>query len=157
MYIEKVHTIRRNLEGHNKDPLEILKRILSGNQAYFSTQAINPKQVEKIISHVKSSKASGLDNLDTYILILTRKAIEPSVFHILNLSIQTNKCPTKWNVAKIIPLYKGKGCKFEPKNYRHVAILPILSKIFERAIFQQLISFMDGNNFVNPNHHAYCI
>ena len=67
----------------------------------------------------------------------------------------TNKFPTKWMIAKVVPLYKGKGCKLDPKNYRPVAILPILSKVLERAMFQQLVTYMDGNKFFNPNHHAY--
>ena len=41
------------------------------NQAIFITQA--PGQVEKISSKPKKSKASGQDNLDTYILKLTKK------------------------------------------------------------------------------------
>ena len=55
-----------------------------------------------------------MDNLDTYIFKLTKKSIVPSVCHILNL--MTNKFPTKWMIAKVVPLYKGKGCKLDPKN-----------------------------------------
>ena len=148
-YIDKVQTIRRNLQGQNKDPLELLRQRLKGNQASFSSQAVTPEQVEKIIGQLKNSKASGLDNLDTYILKLTKKSIVPSVCHILNLSLTSNKFPTKWKIAKIVPLYKGKGSKLDPKNYRPLAILPILSKVLERAMYQQLVSFMDNNDFFN--------
>ena len=86
---------------------------------------------------------------------LTKKFIVPIVCHILNLSLTTNRFPTKWKIAKVVPLYKGKGSKLDPKNYRPVAILPILSKVLERAMFQQLVNYMDTNNFYNPNHHAY--
>ena len=79
----------------------------------------------------------------------------PSVCHIVNLSIGSNKFPNKWKIAKVVPLYKGKGAKSDPKNYRPVAILPILSKVLERSIFLQIVSFMDGNNFFNPSYHAY--
>ena len=154
-YIDKVQTIRNNLQGHNKDPLEVLKNTLAGNQATFSSQAISPDQVDKIISHLKNSKSSGLDNLDTYILKLIKSTIVPSVCHIVNLSLTTNRFPTKWKIAKVVPLYKGKGSKMDPKSYRPVAILPILSKVLERAMFQQVVYFMDSNNFFNPNHHAY--
>ena len=154
-YINKVHTIRGSLQNRDKDPLEVLRKVLDGNQASFSTQAVTPEQVDKIISQLKNSKASGVDNLDTYILKLTKKTIVPSVCHILNLSLMTNKFPTKWKLAKIVPLYKGKGSKLDPKNYRPVAILPILSKVMERAMFLQLVNYMDSNNFFNPNHHAY--
>ena len=77
-----------------------------------------------------------MDDLDTYIIKLTRAQTIPSVCHILNLSIQSRKFPTKWKIAKIVPLYRGKGSKLDPKSYRPVAILPILSKVLERAMFK---------------------
>ena len=145
-YIDKVKTIRSNLQGHNSDPLAVLKKTLNGNQSSFSSQAISPDEVDKIIRELKNSKACGMDKLDTYIIKLTRQAIVPSVCHIINLSLQSNKFPTKWKIAKVVPLYKGKGNKLDPKNYRPVAILPILSKVLERAMFRQLVSYMDDNN-----------
>ena len=111
--------------------------------------------MDKIIKHLRNSKSAGVDQLDTYILKLARKKIVPAVCHILNLSIQSNRFPTKWKIAKVVPLYKGKGSLFDPKNFRPVAILPILSKVLERAIFLQVLGYMDRENFFNPNHHAY--
>ena len=96
-----------------------------------------------------------MDKLDAYILNLVKKIIVPSVCHILNMSMSSNKFPTKWKIAKVVPLYRGKASKLEPKNYRPVAIVPVLSKVLERAMFQQLVMYMDNNNFFNPNHHAY--
>ena len=154
-YIDKVRTIRRNFRGQDRDPLRILRKRLQGRQASFSTRAVTPDEVDKVIRNLNNSKASGLDNLDTYILKLTRNEIVPSVCHIVNLSLQANKFPNKWKVAKIIPLYKGKGCTQDPKNYRPVAVLPIMSKVMERLMFQQIVNYMDVNNFFNPNHHAY--
>ena len=154
-YIDKVRTIRENLPDRGRDPLKVLKDVLHENQAVFSTQAVHADQIDKIIRELKNSKSSGVDNIDTYILKITRKWIVPSVCHIVNLSIGANKFPNKWKIAKVVPLYKGKGAKSDPKNYRPVAILPILSKVLERSIFLQIVSFMDGNNFFNPSHHAY--
>ena len=113
-YIEKVQKIRRDLQGQHQDPLQVLRNRLAKNEATFSIQAIHPEQVDKIISNLKNSKASGMDNLDTYVLKLTKKSIVPSVCHILNLSLMTNRFPTKWKLAKVVPLYKGKGCKLYP-------------------------------------------
>ena len=146
-YIDKVKTIRSSFMELARDPLEVLRKRLQGNQASFSTKSVSPEDVDKVIRGLKNSKASGLDNLDTYIVKLTRNVILPSVCHIVNLSIQTNKFPTKWKIAKVVPLYKGKGFKLEPKNYRPVAILPILSKVLERVILPL------NNNCNAPNVH----
>ena len=139
----------------NEDPLATVRQLMAGRDVNFSLTAVSAEKVDKIIRELKNSKSTGVDELDTYILKLTRKSIVPSICHILNLSIQSRKFPTKWKIAKVVPLYKGKGGKFDPKSYRPVAILPILSKVLERAMFNQVLSHMDGNNLFNPSHHAY--
>ena len=154
-YINKVKSIRQNMPAQKKDPLDTLRKKMQGRTQTFTPAPVTPDQIEKIISSLKNSKASGVDEVDTYIIKLVKSDIVPAVCYIVNLSIQTNRFPTKWKIAKVIPLYKGKGCKFDPKNYRPVAILPILSKILERAMFTQVLSHMDSNKFFNPSHHAY--
>ena len=154
-YINKVKSIRQNMPAQKKDPLVTLRQRMQGRSQTFSSAPVTPDNIEKIISSLKNSKASGVDMVDTYILKLIKSDIVPAVCHIVNLSLQSNKFPTKWKIAKVIPLYKGKGCKFDPKNYRPVAILPILSKILERAMFIQVLSHMDSNKYFNPSHHAY--
>ena len=51
------------------------------------------------------------------------------------------------------------------KNYRPVSILPILSKVYEKLVLQQLAVFMRGNQFtintnqaiekITPQQHYY--
>ena len=139
-----------------KDPLSTLKELMSDrNTPAFSLSAVAPAEVDTIIKNLKNSKSAGVDELDTYILKLTRKHIVPAVCHIVNLSIQYRKFPTKWKISKVVPLYKGKGSKFDPKSFRPVAILPIISKVMERVMFKQVLRHMDNNKLFNPSHHAY--
>ena len=143
------------MPAQKKDPLSTLRQRMHGRSRPFSPTPVTPDQIEKIISNLKNSKASGIDMIDTYIIKLIKAEIVPAVCHIVNLSIQNNRFPTKWKIAKVIPLYKGKGCKLDPKSYRPVAILPILSKVLERAMFLQVLRHMDSNQYFNPSHHVY--
>ena len=59
-----------------------------------------------------------------------------------------------WKNAKIIPLHK-KDDQLNPKNFRPVAILPIFSKVLERAIFNQVVQYLSSNHLLHPSHHAY--
>ena len=56
--------------------------------------------------------------------------------------------------VRIIPLHK-KDDLLNPKNYRPVAIIPILSKVPERVVFNQMIQYLNKNNLIHSNHHAY--
>ena len=154
-YIDKVKLIRQNMPAQKKDPLTCLRQRMQGRAKPFSPSPVTPNQIEKIISNLKNSRASGVDFIDTYIIKLIKPDIVPAICHIVNLSIQTSRFPTKWKIAKIIPLYKGKGCKLDKKNYRPVAILPVVSKVLERAVFMQIVRHMDSNKYFNPSHHAY--
>ena len=42
----------------------------------------------------------------------------------------------------------------QPKSYRPVALLPILSKVLERVVFGQFVKFLDDYNLVHPNLHG---
>jgi hypothetical protein len=50
----------------------------------------------------------------------------------------------KLEEAQVVPLHK-KNSQLEAGNYRPVSILPVVSKFFERATYQQLIDYFDNN------------
>ena len=124
--------------------------------AGFTLTCVTPKNIDYIIKNLKNSKACGLDNIDTYIMKLARPYIVPAVTHIVNLSITTLTFPKAYKVAKVVPLYKGKDSPVTaPKSYRPVALLPITSKVLERVVHTQLMSYMDQHQLWHPQHHAY--
>ena len=45
-----------------------------------------------------------------------------------------------------------KDDKQNVKNYRHVSLLPICSKIFERLIYKVMFDFLTENDLLSPNH-----
>ena len=143
-----------NLPPPISDPLSKLKQIMGTRQSTFSLKPVHPDQVLDIISGLSNSNAFGLDQIDTSTIKLVKYEILPAVTHILNLSISTGKFPTAWKKSKVIPLHK-KGDLLDPKNYRPVAIVPILSKVLEKAIFLQMMTYLVENNLLHPNHHAY--
>ena len=153
-FIEKISLIRKKLPNPTDDPLQMLRHLMVNKTAQFSLSPVHPDTVRKIILSLKNSKACGVDNIDTYIIKLMVDEIVPPVTHILNLSIQQAVFPSMYKVAKVIPLLK-KGDPLEAKNYRPVALLCIISKIIERAIYLQIVDYMNTNSFFHPNHHGF--
>ena len=71
------------------------------------------------------------------------------------LSISTGKFPRIWKYAKVVPLLKSQSSDpILPKSYRPVALLPILSKVLEKAVFTQLVTYLESNHLVHPNLHG---
>ena len=154
-FIEKIKTIQTGmLQIIGTDPLATLKALMKNRSCVFKMKAVHPDTVDKIISTMKNSKASGLDNIDTYILKLAKQEIVPAITHIVNLSIEQGVFPEKFKYAKVIPLHK-KDDWLNPKNFRPVSILSNLSKIVERAVFLQLIEYLNEKNLLHPNHHGF--
>ena len=152
-FMNKVERLKQGIPDSHSDPLALLKETMSQRSVSFSLQAVHPDEVLKIIQQLKNSKSTGLDYLDTYTIKLAAKHILPAITHIINLSIRDSAFPTSWKKAKVVPLLK-KGDPLDPKNYRPVALLPILSKILERAIFSQLVKYLEENSLIHPNHHG---
>ena len=153
-FVNKISTIRQGLPTPTDNPLKTLQNMMKNRTAIFSLACVHPDTVKKIILGLKNSKASGVDNVNTYIFKLMVDEVLPAVTHIVNLSIQEASFPSLYKLAKIIPLLK-KDDPLVPKNYRPVAILCIISKVIERAIFMQIVEYMNENDFFHPNHHGF--
>ena len=111
---------------------------------------VHPDGVMKIIKELKNSKSTGTDNIDTK---LVAEDILPAITHIINLSIRQQEFQDSSKLAKVILLLK-KGDPLVPKNYRPVALLPILNKILDKAVLLQIVDYLDSNHLIHPNHYG---
>ena len=46
--------------------------------------------------------------------------------------------------AAICPIYKGEGSKSSPNNYRPISVMPIVARLFEKIIQNQLYDYIKG-------------
>ena len=127
---------------------------MNGVTCKFSFKAVTPDQIDSIISNMSASKSCGTDEIDAKIIKLGKQQLIPAITHIVNLSISSGNFPENWKCAKIIPLHK-KDDKTNPKNYRPISLLPVVSKILERSVFIQFVEYLEGSNIMNPAHHGF--
>ena len=107
---------------------------MKNRNSIFNLQTVHPDVVDKIIANMKGSKSCGLDDIDASIIKLARVDLVPAITHIVNLSIIQKSFPVAWKSAKIIPLHK-KNDMTDPKNYRPVALLSVLSLRYWKELF----------------------
>ena len=53
-------------------------------------------------------------------------------------SVQGWRVPLSWKVSRITPVYKCRGSVTDPRFYCPIAVLPMLSMVFERVVYSQL-------------------
>ena len=73
---------------------------------------------------------------------------------IFNLTIELNVIPAEWKKAKVTPLHKS-GTKDDPRNYRPISVLPVVSKVLERLIHKQLAGYFDGHNLLCKSQSGF--
>ena len=79
---------------------------------------------------------------------LNNQSISQILTIIFNISIREGCFPTAMKQAKIIPIHKGDSV-LSVGNYRPISLLPIFSKIFERLIYNRLVTFITENKILS--------
>ena len=111
-------------------------------EANFEIPPVSTSFVQKQLDALDPSKATGLDGLSAKFLKLGSSVIATPVAKILNLSIATGICPDNFKKAKITPCFK-KGDKSDMSNYRPISVLPLLSKLIEKHVAENLKSYLN--------------
>ncbi|KAL3613152.1 hypothetical protein CASFOL_042999 [Castilleja foliolosa] len=122
-------------------------------QSFFITP-VTVAEVLKELRTLKNTSAVGHDEISTRILKVTSKWIALPLSHIINLSLESGTFPLDLKLSIIKPLYK-KGEKEKLDNYRPIALIPVLAKLFERVIFVRLISFSDKYNILVNEQNGF--
>ena len=105
--------------------------------------------VVKTLQGLKASKASGLDNISLRMLKDAAVVVAKPLTRIVIESLSQGTVPSEWKYAKITPLYK-KGMSTYMDNYRPISVLPVVSKVLERAVHHQLHSFLSEHKLLSP-------
>ena len=105
------------------------------------------ENVALTLKNLKVSKSTGLDKIPAKVLKIASSiiAIAPSLTFIFNLSLSSGIFIDDWKNARVCPVYKGNDCR-DMGNYRLISILPIISKVFEKEVFQQLYHYLKVNS-----------
>ena len=130
-------------------PLENFEGILG-----FNFQPETTKSVEKYINSLKINTSTGYDDISAKILKDASATIAPYLSNIINLSYEMKIFPESMKKATITALHKKKDVNII-SNYRPISILPALSKVMEKSATVQLVEYLEQNNILSRNQHAY--
>ena len=103
---------------------------------------------------MNSKKSSGHDGLSLNFLKDIKLELAKSITLIINQSLNTGIFPDKLKIAKITPIHKQND-KTRIDNYRPISLLPAISKIIERAIFDQITTYFNINKRFHNNQYGF--
>ena len=113
--------------------------------------------IEKIINAVKELRPTSAPGPDGFPAVLLKKCASVIAYPLLLLyrkSFDEGTVPQSFKRSNITPLFKS-GNRGLAENYRPVALTSHLSKIFEKIIRCQLLSFFEENSILNKNQHGF--
>ena len=124
------------------------------DRAEFNFKTIEVKDIRAAFAKVKTAKSFGIDNISSYFLKLALPFIGNSLAALFNTSIETSQFPDSWKVARVTPIFK-EGDKTEKSNYRPISVLPVISRLFEKLVFDQLYQHMEENHLFSPDQSGF--
>ena len=120
----------------------------------FEFKPVDESKVSGYLGRVGLRKATCPDNIASKILHLTKPVIipPPPVTNFINRMITECKFIDELKYARVSPIFKKKD-PLDIQNYRPVSILPIVSKLYERTLEEQLSVYFE--NLFHPYLSAF--
>ena len=122
------------------------------NSLYFSPTT--ESEILEICKSLKNTYSCGFDNLSCNMLKQIIFSIVKPLVHIFNLSLSSGDVPPKLKIAKITPIHK----KDDPhmfNNYRPISVLPAISKLLEKCVYNRFYSFLVKNNVLSNCQYGF--
>ena len=115
---------------------------------------ITEEDTIKAIDNLENKNSSAHDGISNKLLKFIGHVLCKSLTLIINQMLTSGIFPDAFKTAKIIPIHK-KGDSALLSNYRPISLLPTISKIFERIIYNQLYQYFNDNGLLAEQQYGF--
>ena len=138
----------------NTNDIPFTSYLKNKTSSTFSFSEITEETVLRTINELSAKRSTGHDSICTELLKRIKAFISSPLCLIVNQSLNTGIFPGKLKIAKVIPLYK-KGDSTQLGNYRPISLLPSISKVFEKVVYNQLSTYLSTNQLLYGSQHGF--
>lgn len=107
---------------------------------------ITEQEVLKSINNLKQNKACASDLILNEFLKFSKTKMLSAFTRLFNLVFASGFIPEEWSQGIISPIYKNKGDKASPDNYRGITILSCFGKLFTAVLNNRLNKYLENMN-----------
>ena len=118
-----------------KDPISYLHQHKNRNINSLAFSEVTDMDIKEVCKKFTPKTSSDVSGFQQNIVLSDIDILAPALARLVNKSQDSGIFPTNGKIARVIPVYKGKGDKREFGNYRPISLLPMFSKIIERLIY----------------------
>ena len=155
-YVNVPQDIHNNLSSKDKEKkefryIENMKKNLNG--LLFFTP-VTEEEILKLINNMSNSTANDMNCYSPKLIKSFAQELSVPLAYLINNSFETGNFPDLLKISKTMPIFKN-GDKLDPNNYRPIAILPVFSKIFEKAMYIRIVNFFQDFDLFNKTQHGF--
>ena len=100
-------------------------------------------EIEPLFLALNTKASTGEDKIPPKLAKLAKDYLKKPMTEAINSSSTSGVFPNKAKRAIVTPLDKGGKDKTSISNYRPVSVLSVFSKIYERVMKNQMVSFLE--------------
>ena len=113
---------------------------------------LSVSNVEDLLRKCPDSSACGADNIPSFVLSSCSDILAPLAFDLFNWIIRNRTWPSQWKTSLVTPLHKS-GNHSDITNYRPISILPKLTLVPERLLFNFIYPRI--SRMIKREHHGF--
>lgn len=108
--------------------------------------------VLNVLQSMDLNKGASPDKISPHILRNCAEVLAEPLRIIFQESMNAGIFPERWKTSQITPIFKA-GAKSDVNNYRGVSVIPTLSKVYEKSLYNQLKMVI--HPLLSNNQHGF--
>ena len=111
---------------------------------------ITSLELDEAKSILKRGKANGLDTICNEMISCFLEVYPHVLLTLFNTILDKNTTINDWTTGIITAIYKNKGSRSDPENYRGISLLSCLGKFFTAVMYNRLLKYSIENKILSP-------
>ena len=125
------------------------------NALHEDIRPTTKEEITFICKNLNKRKAPGNDGITNLMLRNLPDVAINAVVKITNKVLETGTFPAIWKTADVVMIPKPGKPKNDPKSYRPISLLPMLSKVVERVILIRLTEDCDDKRILPDEQFGF--
>jgi hypothetical protein len=120
----------------------------------FMDKSIEESELENVLRAVKNRKSPGIDEVSYEFYKALPFVWKSYLLKLFNRIIECENIPAEWSKIKMMFLFK-KGDPKIPKNYRGIALINTVAKLFTRILEIRLSCWAEGSGVLSESQSGF--